>query len=329
METSFYNSVLYQENHDYLPANENNRFLFFSFNPDENISTNFFEQNQEDNNLEHNINSIFFPPVQETSSPEEEEEELNKVAHLFIEKLSKGLFLLLKPRFSDFLNELKGKKKTKEKIFHISKKGRRHKGVRKSSRSRHGNLSSDNNKRKIKVRFINLIYSFIEKSFLNCKRNKRGQIINVLRKIDNKIWINVGKLSNNSWLNITVKDLFSVKIRNKYKKNPDKFYNVKKIREIIKENKETKVISILNKKVQELFEIYLGEKVDNEGFYDDFTLLEDEFKRDVYKNENQEFFDIYRKNAKSILFQAKEKKESKKGKNKKSQDEKTEMEIDG
>lgn len=243
-------------------------------------------------------------------------------------------------------NLTKNSNKTLEKgnIFKTSKMGRRRRRRKNkdlkyeieshlykekiSSKHYHGKYSSDNIKRKIKNKFLNNVFDFISISF-KYEKTRTGRIKPVLRKIDNKIWLKVNNFNNFFWLNKTVKDLYLVKVRKKYKSDKDEleFYNIKVINKILKENKEKKVIEILGKTVREIYEIYLGIKIDNSGFYDDFTKLEDELLKNEYKKENEKFLEIYRENAKKLLINAKERKE---GANpgQKNREEKMEIEIE-
>lgn len=191
----------------------------------------------------------------------------------------------------------------KEKIFLIIKKKSYH-GLGRTKKSskeirKHNRNSNDNLKRKAKGDFLNNLYLYLLSRFKINRNKKTGKLIKVLKKINPQQKNRIGKEYNSKWINLKIKDIFSVDINKKFEKY-GKDFNTKKINEIMIIKKEDKVIELLNKNVKDLLKIYLYEN-DKYEEYKGFEKLNDVIKRLELYGENSNYIGKYKMAALSLI----------------------------
>lgn len=185
-----------------------------------------------------------------------------------------------------------------KKIFNIikikkinNKRGR----LLKNAKKRYWYIYHDKNKednviKKIKTSFIGKTLNYINKEYgIYLNKHKRKKIGNLIKKIKPNISTRIKKENNLEWFDSKLKDLFSDKISKKYSNSPDD-YNKKIIEQIYKENEAKNVISILDKKVRDMYNIY-SKDIKLEGF----LTLEDDLKkqRKLMIKRNEDDIDNY------------------------------------
>lgn len=202
---------------------------------------------------------------------------------------------------------IKKEKTNEKKIFDIQNVSKGRISTSSSRKGSHNRLSKDNIKRKVKGHFINSIYNYLINQFNRNKNKKEGsKNFKLLKKISPSQKNQISKSKNKDWLQCKIMDVFSVTISKKLK-NYEEDFNQKKIEEIIRTNKEKKVIEILKKTVKEMLEIYLS-KVDDGG-YRGFERLEDVVDKLEEKGENEEYIKKYVTIANEFLLEEEKKEE--------------------
>ena len=154
----------------------------------------------------------------------------------------------------DTNSKLSNKKPNKKKIYNITKVFKKKPIMgRKTKRSgkigKHNKYSIDNVIRKVKAKFIDSAFNYINNNF----KNKNLFLLKIVGKQGKEINRNKILL----WLKKTIKDVFYEDIS---KKNYNYIYNVNYNRELIDkiylENEEQKVIEILNLSLTEFINLY-------------------------------------------------------------------------
>ena len=165
--------------------------------------------------------------------------------------------------------------KEKKKIF-IFKKINKYIGRRKHSsqniykiEANHNKYKEDNMVNKIKIYFINSIMSFLNKKYFEFMGMKSKKLLAKIKPNFTKVWT---KKENQEYLKKKIKDIFSQSLSNKCKRYP-KNYNIKQIDMIIKNNEAKDIISILNKSVKDMYEIYISQNKKIEEFHIDNDLI--------------------------------------------------------
>ena len=182
----------------------------------------------------------------------------------------------------------------KPKFFNIDKskkRGRRKVGAKASSEVKHDKFSSDNIKQKIKRLFIQSV-----KDYLNSSYNKYFNLNN--RKSDN--FLEKIKPINLEYFSMTLRELFSSDLGGKYTKM-DKKYNKKNIDILIQKNEAKEIIQLLNKTMEEVYEIYINDEIPEFSLAHDLNIIEKK-EGNYYKNKVKEIA------LKLIAFQKKGKK---------------------
>ena len=175
-------------------------------------------------------------------------------------------------------------------IFSIQKKkklGRIRKNLNK--KGKHDKYRKDNIIRRFKVHLMKNIYHYINSSFNINIRNKNPKNINMIKIIPSDNIKLTSKKENISWLNSTIKNIFSQKISSKVSTFPSD-YNKKLINKIYEEKKEIKVINILEKTIREMWLIYINN--DDES-YPGFTKLKDDIIKLKNLGENECYINLY------------------------------------
>ncbi len=175
-------------------------------------------------------------------------------------------------------------------IFSIQKKkklGRIRKNLNK--KGKHDKYRKDNIIRRFKVHLMKNIYHYINSSFNINIRNKNTKSINMIKIIPSDNIKLTSKKENISWLNSTIKNIFSQKISSKISTFPSD-YNKKLIHKIYEEKKEIKVINILDKTIREMWLIYIN---NNDESYPGFTKLKDDIIKLKNMGENECYINLY------------------------------------
>lgn len=166
-------------------------------------------------------------------------------------------------------------KKLKKKIFNIKKEiklGRKKKSSVK--KGKHDKYVTDNIIRKFKVHLLKNIFNFVNSCFLiNKCKNKRKNIINVIKKLSSFDIKSISKEDNLKWLDTPLKIIFSQNITTKII-NCDKNYNNRLIKRIYEKGEEKEVIEILNKTIREMWNIYINNSIEKN--YIGFKTLKDD-----------------------------------------------------
>ena len=185
-----------------------------------------------------------------------------------------------------------------KKIFSIKKTmklGR----IKKNSNKigKHSKYRRDNIIRRFKVRLMNNIYEYINKSFIiNSNNNTNKKHLYLLKRLSSYNVKLMSKRDNIIWLNSSVKYIFSQKISSKIS-SFNSHYNKKIINKIYEEKTELKVIDILNKAVREMWGIYIN---DNDESYTSFTKLKDDIIKLKNIGETEYYIALYIQIAKKF-----------------------------
>ena len=173
-------------------------------------------------------------------------------------------------------------------IFNIEKVlklGRIKKGSNK--KGKHDKFQKDNIIRRFKVFLMKNIFNYVNKSFNH--DNKNTTIIG-LKTISSMQTKSISKRDNILWLNSKIKDIFNQNLTSKII-TFDINYNKNLIKRIYEEQKEEKVINILDKTVKELWKIYINDDLNNNfiGF--------ETIKHDIAKlrkmGESEEYIELF------------------------------------
>ena len=177
-------------------------------------------------------------------------------------------------------------------IFNIEKckkLGRHKKNCTK--KGKHDKFQNDNLIRKFKSHLSKNIFNYINSCFLINDNIKPEKQINVLKTLNSKTIKSISKKDNIKWLNMTLKEFFSQKISTKLCHfNLD--YNEKLIDKIYKKDEEKKVIKELNKKIRDMWTVYISERKDED--YKGFKTLTDDIEQLKKNGENEEYLRKYK-----------------------------------
>ena len=178
------------------------------------------------------------------------------------------------------------------KIFNIEKckkLGRHRKYCIK--KGKHDKFQNDNLIRKFKSHLSKNIFNYVNSCFLINENIKPEKHINVLKTLNSKAIKSISKKDNIKWLNMTLKEFFSQNISTKLcHYNLD--YNEKLIDKIYKKHEEKKVLNILNKKIKDMWRVYVSEIKDDN--YKGFKTLTDDIEQLKKNGENEEYIRKYK-----------------------------------
>ena len=197
-----------------------------------------------------------------------------KITCYITRKISKQIFMIQKIK--------------KEKI---KKKGRRNSKETFLFESKHDKNSSDNVRKKIKRQFIKSIIKYINQLYINLlQKNKESKIL--IYKIIPDFCNASKKEDNNKYLSMTLRELFSSDLSNKFK-NINKDYNKNNIEKLYKKNKPEEIIDLLNKTIKEANEIYINDEIPEFSLYNDL--------KEIEKNNGIDDANINKKRAKKLM----------------------------
>ena len=167
-----------------------------------------------------------------------------------------------------------------------NKRGRKKFGTKAISEIKHGKFGSDIIREKIKRRFIQSIKNYLNSLYNKYFNKKKGKSHNFLEKIKTKFTSHLARDKNLEYFSMTLREFFSSDLSGKYTKM-DKKYNKKNIDILIKENKEKEIIKLLNKTLEEVYEIYINKEIPEFSLEHDLNIIE---KKDgnYYKNRYKE-----------------------------------------
>ena len=178
-------------------------------------------------------------------------------------------------------NEVKkGRKKTVEKI---------------TTKTKHNRNGSDNIKNKIKKRFIASMMKYLNDLYVKYAKEKSKKF---LKKIQadfiqpfRKSKMNKKKLDN---MPITLRQLFSSDLGRKFKKM-NKDYNKNNIKALYQQNKAKEIIELLDKTLNEAYEIYINDEIPECSLKSDMIKLKEEIN-------DEEHLKKYKKLASDLTF---------------------------
>ena len=174
----------------------------------------------------------------------------------------------------------------------IKKKGRRNSKETILFKSKHDKNSSDNLRKKIKRQFIKSIIKYINQLYIKYlpQKNKVSKIL--IYKIIPDFCNAPKKEDNNKYLSMTLRELFSSDLGNKFK-NINKDYNKNNIEKLYKKNKPEEIIKFLNKTIKEAYEIYINNKIPEFSLYNDL--------KEIEKNNGIDDANIFKARAKKLI----------------------------
>lgn len=182
--------------------------------------------------------------------------------------------------------------KKKEKIFYIEKTRRlgRHKKdqIYNKNESTHTKDKSDNIKTKVKRNAKNNCVDLVNIA-LSKSNNKKLNGIR-LKKVKNPLVIAYKKEENEKLLKLSVEELLSSEISDKYKTLP-KDYNKKQIEKIKKENDE-ELNSILKKNFLEMIELYTN-KIREDNIFKYFRRIDKDLEEFRNEGVDEEYIKLY------------------------------------
>ena len=201
--------------------------------------------------------------------------------------------------------------KIKEKIFDIDKvnkkQGRLSEIEKKFIKGKHDKFSEDNIIQKIKTTFQENVFNYInyeyEKFRLERQDNdgqKQKNIVKLIKRISPEGIKKIKKNENLDWFLSNLKTLFSSKLSSKYTKF-DSNYNEKRIKNLYEKKEAIKVIDILEKNVEDMYEIYINNiKIDGFGtLEDDLNALRKKMEQ-VEEEDIDQYLNEYEKIAKNL-----------------------------
>ncbi len=205
----------------------------------------------------------------------------------------------------------------KEKVFSIKKITKRGRIKKNSSKKgKHDKNNRDNIIRKFKVKLMNSLYDYINRSFI-INTNRQTQKIKIIKKLSSKDIKSIKKEDNIKWFNSQIKNVFSQNISTKIA-HYDLDYNSKLINKIYLKGQEKRVINILDKTIKEMWLVYVND--DEENNFKGFHTLKDEIKEFRKKGQEEAYIEKYIKIAKNfeeIFVNIKSRNNKKKSKNNK------------
>ena len=169
----------------------------------------------------------------------------------------------------------------------IKKKGRRNSKETFLFKSKHDKNSSDNMRKKIKRQFIKSIIKYINQLL---QKNQKSKIL--IYKIIPDFCNASKKEDNNKYLSMTLRELFSSDLGNKFK-NINKDYNKNNIEKLYKKNKPEEIIKFLNKTIKEAYEIYINDEIPDFSLYNDL--------KEIEKNNGIDDANIFKARAKKLM----------------------------
>ena len=174
----------------------------------------------------------------------------------------------------------------------IKKKGRRNSKESSLFKSKHGKNSSDNVRKKIKRQFIKSIIKYINQLYIKYLPQKNKESKKLIYKIIPDFCNAPKKEDNNKYLSMTLRELFSSDLGNKFK-NINKDYNKNNIEKLYKKNKPEEIIKLLNKTIKEAYEIYINDEIPDFSLYNDL--------KEIEKNNGIDDANIFKARAKKLM----------------------------
>ena len=273
-ENSYDNSFLYENEYN------NGSFVF----------NNLDYINYELSNDKNLFFADFHVPMTQNENAQQNEESLtsdvnNKINHDKVEFTKRSTI-------SKTDNRLECLIKKKEKIFDIKKIKRlgRHKKqqIYNNNESTHTKDKSDNIKTKVK-RNVRINIEDLVNIALSKSNNKKLNGIR-LKKSKNPLVIAYKKEENEKLLKMSVEELLSSEISDKFKTLP-KDYNKKQIEKIKKENDE-ELNSILKKKFLEMIELYTN-KIREDNIFKYFRRIDKDLEEFRNEGVDEEYIKLY------------------------------------
>ena len=198
----------------------------------------------------------------------------------FITRSKKTTEIKIKKEFFIFKKVAKNK----------SKKGRRNSKNPPKFQAKHNKNCSDNLRKKIKRQFIKSTMNYINKLY---KKYSLKNSQKFLLKIIPDFCAAPIKEDNQKYFPMTLRQLFSSDLGRKFSiKNKDN--NKNNIKALYQQNKAKEIIELLDKTIEEAFEIYISNDISG------FSLKHD--LKNIEKNEGSEYANNFEIKAKNLLI---------------------------
>ena len=171
------------------------------------------------------------------------------------------------------------------KKYNTSNMGRKRKDDNSNEHKVHNKESEDNIRIKFKRLFINNLTLFINYLIRESENIKLKDL--QLKKIESSYTNTIKKDKNLQMLNLTVGEFLSKEIAKKFKKYP-KDHNIQLIK-LIYEEKEERIIRILDRSIREMMRIFCNDKIKN-NIFKKYKRLKD-YVNELYikKKENESY----------------------------------------
>ena len=157
-------------------------------------------------------------------------------------------------------------------------------------KGKHDKLSQDNLIRRFKAKLINNLYEYINSLFNINNYGKSKTPIIILKKVNPSIGRSISKIENLEWLETQLKNFFSNNVSIKFSNYPYD-YNEKLIIRIYEKKQEKKVISILEKKIIDMLDVYRND--DKFHTHPGFKTLKDDIEALKKQGESNQYIQSY------------------------------------
>ena len=168
-------------------------------------------------------------------------------------------------------------------------RGRKKKGE-KTSEKTHDKNSSDIIKPKLKRRFIQSAMNYINYLYNKSLKDNKGKTKKFLRKIKTDF----SNSNNLKYFSKTLRQFFSSDLSGKHKKI-NKNYNRNNIDKLYEEDKEKDIIKLMNETLEEVFKIYISNKIPEFNLYNDLNEIKEK------ENEGNAYIDKFKKIALELI----------------------------
>ena len=206
----------------------------------------------------------------------------------------------------------KRSKETESKITQV-KRGRRQKNAPLSSEVRHNKYGKDNIILKIKNHFVENMFEYINSKYKDFQEAEKIKYFPVLlKRISTEKYKVYSKKGNQDFLKLSIRDLFASQLNperyNNFAKKNSIYYNANNIDLLIKENKATEVIELLNMTVEKMYQKYINNEIPE-------CSLENDIIKMIKENKEREYiikYEVVAKNLITDIYKTRRKKKKKK-----------------
>lgn len=179
-----------------------------------------------------------------------------------------------------------------------SKKQKSGRGSENENKKVHGDEISDNMERKVKHDFLKQTFNLMLKKINQNQRRKKPKRLQYRLKMDR--FNKVGPEENKQFMEMSIEEAFSGEVYESYQIE-DRKANATIFKKVLRIKKEKELIKIFQKKVKDLWKVYIKETNNEYEFYKDFTKLEDVLNDLKKKGKTEEYCKLYEDTAKKML----------------------------